>query len=106
MRVNRSIGVPGLRNARCQTLGQVVEATAGNLVNEIVAPAKMAIKRSGGNTDELRCIGKSEAAQSALGDKTLCGLDQRLAQVSVMVTALVEGAMPRSHSAIHIPCGA
>src|SRR5262249_45231037 len=61
-------------------------------------PTKMAVKRSRGNAGNLRGIGNGEPAQAALGDETLGGLDQRLAQIAVMVTALVEGTVPRSHA--------
>ena len=77
-----------------EALGELVEAAAGDLGDERLAAAEMAVQRRRRDAQELRGVGEREAAEAALGDEAARRLDQRFLQVAVVVAPLVGGAVP------------
>src|SRR5262245_3408959 len=67
--------------------GELFETAASDIGNQRVAIAEMAIRCSRADPGRAGGIGKGEARRPFLGDQVKRSLDQRLAQVAVMIAA-------------------
>lgn len=67
--------------------GKQLEAAAGDIGDQRIAVAKMPIRRGRTDPGRARRIGKGEPARTFLGDQVERGLDQRLAQIAVVIAA-------------------
>ena len=82
----RAAVVPGA----VEPVGEHDEAAAGDLLDQLVAAAEVAVGRRGAHPRDPRRLGEGEAERPALLDQAERRPDQRLAQVAVVV-ALARG---------------
>jgi len=76
--------VPGFRQRRLELL----EAALGDAGEQLVAVAEVTVRRGGADAGHARGIGKGKAGRALLPDQVERGLQQRFAQIAVMIAAL------------------
>src|SRR5208337_1810741 len=74
--------------------GEAVEAAQGDFRQQGFGVAEVAIGGRGTDAGQPRRLGDGEAGGAFLGDQRCRGLDQRLAQVAVVIAAPFESALP------------
>ena len=80
--------IPSRGKARlCQGFGKKLEARFPNGIEERGAVPKMAIRRHARDARPLAEFSQRERARSLFGNQLEAGLNQRLAQISVMIRA-------------------
>jgi hypothetical protein len=69
----------------------VLEATPGNVAEQLLAVAEVPVARGGADAGEPGRVGEGEAARPLVADQSQRGPDQRLPQIAAMIFA---GARP------------
>ena len=77
-----------------QHSGEALETAQRHFRQQRVGVAEMPVRRGGTDAGEPRRLGDGEAGRALLGDQRQRRLDQRLAQIAVMVAAAFEAALP------------
>ena len=89
----RVAAVPG----RVEIGGEALEAKARDLAHQLLAVAEVPVGRGRADTGQARGLGDGEAGWPLLADQAQRRLDQRFAQVSVMISAASRAAWLKAH---------